>query len=174
MTLATQLVEFLDNRAALSAARAAERVARDAFIVAQFPLMNNLLASQIMAAVGSHSRLVVTSTVQTLVVSGRSFASLPQPVVNLVATVDTVPLTITFTPDLDFRFTDQFGRITCAASFDAKLRRSRAAAIARTLLDDGIQMRGTSSASLLILIDGAWVELSLSHLQDAFAALLLR
>lgn len=174
MTLATQMVEFLDTRAAIAAARAAERATRDAFIVAQFPVLNALLEELIRSAVGLHSRLIVTATPQTLAVTGRSFASLPQQIVNVAATIDTTTVNLTFTPTLEFRATDQFGRIDCVADFDAALRRSRAAAIAQSLLTDGIQMRGTTSAHLVISIAGAWTELSASHLEDASVALLLR
>jgi hypothetical protein len=174
MTLATRLVEFLDSRAAFAAARTAERAARDTFIQAQFPVLNTLLEQQVIAAVGAHSRLAVSSSAQTLAVTGRSFATLPQRIVTVSATVDVTPLTLTFTPTLEFRDTDQFGRIECVADFEATLRRSRAAAVAEILLTQGIQMRGTASAHLLIAIDGVWTELSLSHLEDAFAALTLR
>lgn len=174
MTLATRLVDFLDGRAALAAQRAADNAARDAFIVAQFPLLEARLEDQIRAAVGSHSRLAVTVTPQVLNVTGRTFTSLPRHVVSLTATVETAPLSLTFTPVLDFTHPNQFGRVECMASFEANLRRSRAAEIARSLLKEGIRMQGTSSAHLLIAANGAWAELSLSHLEDAFVALLLR
>jgi hypothetical protein len=174
MTLATRLVEFLDAQAERAALIAAERAARDAFIVTQFPQLNLLLEERMIAAVGSHSRLLLGATAQTLAVTGRSFATLPQRVLRLAATVGTLPLSITFTPALDFRFPDQFGRIECVPDFDASLRRSRAGAVARSLIEEGIQMRGSSSAHLMLLLDGRWTELTISHLEDAFAALLLR
>ena len=174
MTLATQLGEFLDSRTSLAAARTRERAARDAFIQAQFPLLNAVLVERITAAVGLHSRLALSTTVQTLAVTGRSFATLPQRVVTVAATVDVTPLRVTFTPTLDFRYPDQFGRVECVADFDATLRRSRAAAVAQSLLSEGIQMRGAFTAHLLVLIEGNWIELSPSHLVDACAALMLR
>lgn len=174
MTLATRLVEFLDSRAALTAARVADGAARDAFIVTQFPVLNARLEGQVRSAVGSHSRLTVTVTPQVLAVTGRTFATLPQRVIMLGAVVDTTPLNLTFTPLLDFTRPGQFGRIECVASFDANLRRSRAAGLARDLLGEGIRMQGTASAHLLLSVSGSWTELAVSHLEDAFAALLLR
>ena len=174
MTLALRIEEYLQAQADTDALRQAERLARDAFIQAEFPALNTHLRELLEDAVGVHSRLSVAGVAQTLTVTGRSFATLPQEVITVSATLAAPPMQVVFTPVLDFRNTDQFGTIEFAPDFDANLRRSRAGTIARYLRDNGIQMRGSTIANLLIAPFGDWIELSASHLEDALAALFLR
>jgi hypothetical protein len=174
VTLATKMVEFLDQRAARDASRAAARAARDTFIQTQFPLLNARLIDLLRIAVGLHSQVTVTTTTQTLQVTGHLFATLPQTVATVSATIDTQVSRVTFAPVLDFRAMDRFGLVGCAPDFEATPRRSRAGTLASHLLQEGIEMRGTTSAHLLVSPEGLRVELSVSHLEDALAALFFR
>jgi len=174
MTLAIRIEEFLQARQQRDAARTAARAARDAFVQAQFPLLNARLEDLLRSAAGTHSRLSVDTTAQVLAVAGRTFNTLPQTIVTVAATLDTQTLGMRFEPVLDARTVDQFGRVQCTIDFERTLRRSRAGAIARALLTDGIQMRGSTSSHLLIAPAGAWVELTASDLEVALAELMLQ
>jgi hypothetical protein len=174
MTLAAQLQDFLDARAARDAARQAQRLERDAFIQAQFPLLNARLIELIGEAVGLHSRLAVSTAPMVETVVGRSFESLNKTAVSVAATVEGTAQSVALTPRLDFREPDQFGALDCAIDFSYRPRRSRKDAVAAALLAGGVQMKGTTSAHLMLAARGAPVELSPALLEAAFAALLLR
>jgi len=174
MTLAIRIEQHLQARQRRQAERDAARTARDAFVQAQFPLLNARLLEIVRDAVGTHSRLNVTAVAQTLNVIGRSFATLPQTVVTVAATVDAQPLSLRFEPLLEFRGADQFGRVECTADFEPRLRSSRVADIARALLTAGVEMRGTSSGHLVFAPLGRPLELTADHIESALAELLLR
>lgn len=174
MTLAQRVEDYLGTRAAVAARRESERLARDTFIVGAFALLNQRFGELLSSAVGSHARLNIVQTAQTLTVSGRSFPSLPQPLRTVSALIDAAPLTLSFTPVLDFRETDQFGLIECVAGADITPRRSMGGKLLRYLLENGIQMRGATSAHLLIAPEGEWIELGASHLELALAECFLR
>lgn len=174
MSLAQRVEDYLGTRAAVAARRETERLARDAFILGAFPLLNQRFGELLLEAVGSHARLGIIQTNQTLLVNGRSFPSLPQPLRTVSALIDAVPLTLNFNPVLDFRFTDQFGLIQCVAGAEITTRRSMGGKLLRHLLEGGIQMRGSTSAHLLISPDGEWIELAASHLELALAECFLR
>lgn len=174
MTLAAQLQEYLDFRAARDAARQAARLDRDAFILAQFPLLNARLLAIVTDAVGLHSRLAITTTPLVETVVGRSFASLNKTAVRIAATLDGAVQTVSFTPRLDFAEPDQFGAVDCALDFSYRPRRSRSDAIAARLLASGVRMKGTTSAHLMLAAADGSAELSPGLIESALVALLLR
>lgn len=174
MSLAQRVDDFLSTRAAVAASRQAERSARDAFIQASVPLLNQRLGQLLVDAVGTHARLSITTTNQVLAVTGRSFPSLPQPVRSVWALIDAVPLALQFTPVLEFRMSDQFGLVQCVPGAPVTPRRSQGGKLLRYLLENGIVMRGRSSAHLLIAPEGDWIELGASHLELALAECFLR
>jgi hypothetical protein len=174
MTLAVRIEEVLLARAVREATRAAERAALDTFIQAEFPVLNARLRDLLVEVVGVHSRLTVTQVPLVLSVLNRSFTTLPQIVITVAANLEGIPRSVRFEPMLDFRDVSQFGLVQCTTDFDVRLRRSRGAALADSLLTTGIQMRGTTSSHLLINVAGAWVELSASDLEFALAELLLK
>jgi hypothetical protein len=174
MSLAQRVNDFLTTRAAVAAGRLAERSARDAFIQTAFPLLNQRFGQVLEDAVGSHARLNITTSNQTLTVIGRSFPSLPQPVRSVSALIDAVPVTLQWTPVLDFRMSDQFGLIQCMPGAPVTPRYSQGGKLLRYLLEHGIVMRGRSSAHLLIAPEGEWIELGASHLELALAECFLR
>ena len=174
MTLAARLQDYLDANAARDAARQAARLERDAFILAQFPLLNARLLERITDAVGLHSRLAIATTPMVETVVARSFATLDKTAVRVTAALTGAPQSATFTPRLDFREPDQFGAVDCTIDFSYRPRRSRGDAIAAQLLAVGVQMKGTSSAHLMFAAAGGALELSSGLLEAALVALLLR
>jgi hypothetical protein len=174
MTLAFQLQDYLDARAARDAARQAQRLERDAFIQAQFPLLNDRLIELVEEAVGLHSRLAVSTTPMVETVVGRSFATLDKSSVRVAATLNGVAQSVSFTPRLDFSQADQFGAVDCAIDFGYQPRRARRDALAARLLAGGVQMIGKTSAHLMFQGSAGPVELAPGLLEAALVALLLR
>jgi hypothetical protein len=174
MSLAFQLQDYLDSQAARAAARQAERLSRDAFIQAQFPVLNTRLLELLAEAVGEHSRLAIATTPLVENVIGRSFATLGKTVIRVTATLGAGAQTVTFTPRLEFRETDQFGAVDCTIDFAYAPRRSRRDAVAASLLAHGLQLKGTASAHLIVASAGGPVEAGVSFFESALAALLLR
>ena len=174
MTLAAQLQDFLDGRAARDAARQAARLERDAFILAQFPILNARLLELVSDAVGLHSRLAIAAVAMVETVTGRSFVSLPKNAVRVAASLGAATQTVTFTPRLDFREPGQFGAVDCTLDFDYRPRRSRNDLLATRLLAQGMQMTGAASAHLMLETAGGPVELSPGLIESALVALLLR
>jgi hypothetical protein len=174
MTLAARLQDYLDARAARDAARQAARLERDAFIQAQFPLLNASLITMIEDAVGLHSRLAISTAPMVETVVARSFTTLNKTAVRVSATLTGGAQSVAFTPRLDFREPDQFGAVDCTVDFDYRPRRSRKDAIAVQLLAGGVQMKGTSSAHLMFAAGGGPVELTPGLIESALGALLLR
>jgi hypothetical protein len=121
-------------------------------------------------ALGFNARVVVTVTPVITPVQGRTFATLNTRVVTVRSTIGATPQTVTFTPQLSFRETDQFGLIACSADFDVYPRRGRRDVIARTLLDRGIEMRGRTIGTLLLPRDEGPTQLAARDLEDAFTA----
>jgi hypothetical protein len=174
MTLAARLQDYLGARAARETERQAARLARDTFILAQFPLLNARLAGLVSEAVGLHSRLAVTHVAMVETVVGRTFAALPKNAVRVAAALDGVPRTVIFTPRLEFGAPGQFGAVDCTLDFAYRPRRSRADDLARRLLEGALRMSGTASAHLMLHAGGDPVELAPGHIESALAALLLR
>jgi hypothetical protein len=174
MSLAEQLQNYLDAQAARDAARQSQRLARDAFIQAHFPVLNAHLLDLLTEAVGQHSRLALTTIVLVDNVVGRSFATLNKTVIGVTATLGGTPQTVTFTPRLEFREAEQFGAVDCTLDFGYRPRRSRPDAIAANLLAYGLQMTGITSSHLMCPSAVVPVEASVSLLESALAAFLLR
>jgi hypothetical protein len=174
MSIAARIDPVLDGRQAKAAARAAERAARDAFIQAAFPPLIDRFAALLGAALGIDSRLALTATPVTLAVQGRSFATLNSRDFAAQASFNAAPRMVRFSPRLDFRAPDQFGLIECALDFPYVALRSRADSLAQALLGRGIQLRGKTSASLLLPLAGGLVEVSADMLEDAFHVWWLR
>jgi hypothetical protein len=174
MTLAAQVQGFLEARAAREAARVLARAERDAFILAQFPLLNARLVDLVSEAVGLHSRLAITVVPMVETVVGRTFATLPKTAVRVAASLGAATQTVSFTPRLEFRAPGQFGAVDCTLDFAYRPRRSRADEIARRLLAPGVQMTGTASAHLMLETADGPIELSPGHIESALVAFLLR
>lgn len=174
MSLAVQLQSYLDSQAARAAARQAQRLSRDAFILAQFPVLNARLLELVTDAVGQHSQLSLATTPLVENVTGRSFATLNKTAIRVTAALGGAPQTVAFMPRLEFRAVDQFGAVDCTIDFAYAPRRSRRDAIAASLLAHGAQMSGATSAHLMLTSAGGPIEADVSTLESALAALLLR
>lgn len=175
MTLADRIDPTLAARARLAADRAAERSARDAFIVAQFALLGTRFDSLLRSALGRHSAVTLAVLPLTLLVQGRSFATLAVDTWRVTTSLNGTPQSVRFTPVLDFRAPDQFGLIECSLDFPVEPGRTRAARVAQRLTGSGVQLRGKTVASLLLEQRGdGLAELRADDLEDAFAAWWLR
>jgi hypothetical protein len=174
MTLAARLDGYLTRRAQREAAATAARATRDAFIQAQFPLLNQRLIDLVTAAVGQHSRLTLAATALTETVTGRSFASLAKTALEVRADLDGGLQTIAFTPRLAFGDEAQFGVVACTASFAFTPRARNADRMAALLLAEKLQMRGTGVAALMLAAPDGFIEAGATLFEEALAALLLR
>jgi hypothetical protein len=174
MTIADRIAPLLSARQARTAARDAERAQRDTFIQAQFALLGARFEALLRAALGLHSRFTFVATTVVQPVQNRTFATIALPDWTITASFNATPQAVHFAPRLDFRAPDQFGLVECALGFPYAPRRSRADVVARTLLENGVQLRGKGTASLLLPLPDGPVELSVSHLEDAFRAWWLR
>lgn len=168
MSVANRIAPTLAARQARASARAAEREARDGFIMAQLPLLGGAFEAMLRAALGIDTRISLGITPLTYTVQGLSFASLTVDTWVARCSLDAPTRGVTFTPALDFRERDQFGRIGCALDFPYAPGRGRADRIARVLLERGIQLRGTTTASLLLPLDSGARPLEVDDLEQVF------
>lgn len=174
MSIADLIAPTLAARQARAAALAAERAARDAFIQAQFPLLDDQFESMLRAGLGLDARIVIQVNPVTYTVQGRSFASLTVNTWTAAFTLDGTTRSVTFTPALDFHERDQFGLIACTLDFPYTPGRSRTDKLARVFLERGIQMRGTSIGNLLLPLDSGVRPLGVSDIEDIFSLWWLR
>lgn len=177
MSIADDIPNVLAARAARQAQSNAERLARDAFIQAQFPLMAERFEALLQEALGVHAQLSVNVTPVMLSVQGRSFANLPIRVLRVRSTLAAEPQTVTFTPQLDFRGADQFGRLICTIDFNFAPRPHRNDLIALALLNQGIGFCGNTVARLQrpsVPSDRGDKDLGSADLEAAFNAWWLR
>lgn len=177
MSIADDIPNVMAARAARQAERNDERSARDAFIQAQFPLMAERFEVLLQEALGVHSQLNVQITPVVLPVQGRNFAALPIRVVRVRSMLAADAQTVTFTPQLDFRGADQFGRLICTIDFNFAPRPNRNDLVALALLNQGIGICGSTVARLQrpsVPSDRGDKDLSRADLEAAFSAWWLR
>lgn len=174
MTIAARIAPTLAARQARADALAAERSARDVFIVAQFAALAPRFDALLRAALGIDARVTITTAPLIHPVLGRSFATLTVTTWAVRASFNAVPQTVRFTPQLDFREPDQFGLIACAIDFPYAPARSRGDRVARALLDRGVQLRGKTTASLSLPSSDGLHDLGSDDLEAAFAVWWLR
>lgn len=174
MTIAAQIDPMLARRQAKAAARDAERAARDVFIQAQFALLGARFEALLREALGLHSQFTLTVTPVSYAVQNRTFATLNLNTWSVTATFNAAPQTVSFAPRLDFREPDQFGLVECALDFAYAPLRSRGDATAQALLARGVQLRGKTTASLLLPLPEGPAELRAADLEDALRVWWLR
>ena len=174
MSIADQLSPVLAAREARRAAIESERTTRDAFIVAQFAVLCASFDAMLRQALGIDSRITITVTPLNHIVQGRSFAVLTVDTWSVVGTFNGAPQTVAFTPRLDFREPDQFGLVECALDFRYVPGRTPADRVARMLMEQGVQLRGRSVASLQVPSGQNTRELKAADLEQAFTAWWLR
>lgn len=174
MSIAALIPPVLARRQAREAERAAGRAARDAFIQAQFALLGTRFDALLREALGLHSGFTLAVTPISYAVQNRTFTVLNLNTWSVTALFNGAPQTVAFAPRLDFREPDQFGLVECALDFPWAPLRSRADAIAVTLLERGVQLRGKDTASLLLPLPEGAAELRAAHLEDALRVWWLR
>jgi len=167
--------EELARLAAQSAGVQQQRAARDAFIVAQFPLLDASFASTVDSAVGSDSHLAVTHTPATDHFTNHSFASLNKTVTGVQSTLYGAPETVTFTPALQSLDAAQFAVISIATDGvpDSTVSDPGDPAFL-AMLQRGIWMRGTTVGALVVPQGSAFTAFNGDMLQGFLAALFIR
>lgn len=174
MTVAAQIDATLAARQARADARAAERVQRDGFIVAGFALLGDRFGELLRGALGIDARIRLTVTPVMIPVVGRSFVNLAFDTWTVDANFNGAPQSVTFTPRLDFRQTDQFGTIGCTIDFAYAPGRGPGDDLAAILLGTGIQLRGRTLAKLLLPTAHGARNLLAGDLEAAFLVWWLR
>jgi hypothetical protein len=139
----------------LAAANLKARAQRDDFIQTQFPLLDTAFAQMTDTATGSGPALSVVHTPATETITGHTFTTLTKTVTTIQSKLYGPPETLTFTPALESIDTDQFAIIKIA--FDGPISRAGNAPNAQmyqTIQTRGILMRGSTSAHLVVPVDG--------------------
>ena len=158
-------------------ARQTARNARDAFIVANWPVIDAAFAAMIANVTGVHPRLAVVSTLVTDVFTGHAFPTLDKTVTTVVSTLYGSPERVQFTPALESVDTNQFGVIRVdVAGFTPSIGNggSPQGARFRSLLERGVILEGQDHASTSLKIDDHYEPLTAELLEGFLAALLVR
>ncbi|HEX2330564.1 MAG TPA: hypothetical protein VHN74_17710 [Candidatus Angelobacter sp.] len=163
------------RRAAQAAITQQNRADRDAFIVAQWPLLDKAFSDMVDATVGSDPHLTVTHTTATDSFSNHTFASLNKTITAVKSTLNGAPETVTFTPFLRSVAPDQFGVVSITTDgLPNAITSDPGAQLFADLLKEGILMRGKTAGSLVVLDDGQFTNLTAETLQGFLAALFIR
>jgi len=160
-----------------AAARAGERAARDAFIAAQFPVLDAAFNALVDEATGAHPRLAVVRTPVTDPFTNRGFASLDKTVTDVRSTLYGPLEQVRFTPGLESVDPEQFGIIRVATEgLTPKLGGGGGqGAPLRAMLERGIVMRGREAPGSLGVALGNEVRPLTAELLESFlAALFIR
>jgi hypothetical protein len=152
------------------------RAQRDAFIQAKFPLLDAAFAQMIDAATGNGPALSVVHSPATETVTNHTFTTLAMTVTTIQSTLYGPQETLTFTPALESNDTDQFAIIKIA--FDGPgsgTGNVPNAQMYQTIQGRGILMRGSTSAHLVVPVEGKnFTELTASILEKFLAWLFIR
>jgi len=163
-----------ENRLALRAASVqAQRAARDAFIVAQFPLLDTAFASLVDTTVGTDPKLIVTHTPATDTFTNHTFATLNRTITNVRSTLYGTAENVLFTPSLESIDADEFAVIRITTDLPDVATQNLDSAFA-DILRRGILMRGKTTASLVAPQNGNFVTLTSDLLEGFLAALFIR
>lgn len=149
--LAERFRETLQRLGSVETERRAVRAARDQVIAARFPALDAAFVAMVRSVTGIHPRLAVVTTPTADTFTGRGFATLDRTIVEVRSTLYGAVEGVRFTPALEAVAQDQFGviRVTldnATAAFPANGQ----GALLRSVLDRGVLMRGTDSASLVV------------------------
>ena len=163
------------RRASQSAATQQKRADRDAFIVAQWTLLDTALASLVDSTVGAEGHLSITHTPATDTFTNHTFVSLNKTVTTVQSTLNGAPEKLTFTPSLESIDPDQFGvvRIT-TDGLPYSITADPGAQVFADMLKRGILMRGKTTSSLVVPDGSNFLTLSGDLLEGFLAALFIR
>src|SRR5260370_953162 len=129
----------LTQRAANTQAR---RAARDAFIQAQFPLLDTAFAAMVDTTVGSEAHLTLTHTPATDTFTNHTFVSLNKTITNVKSTLYGTPENVLFTPSLESIDPDEFAVIRVTTDGLSKVATENLERVFADMLRRGILMRG--------------------------------
>jgi hypothetical protein len=147
------------------------RADRDAFIQAQFPLLDAAFSAMVDVAVGTDPRLAIVRTPTTDTFTNHTFASLPKTVIEVRSTLYGPVESVRFTPALQSIYPDQFAVIQVRTDGVPNLTANPSV---RGIQNRGILMRGSTSASLVISTDHAFTTLTAALLEEYLATLFIR
>jgi hypothetical protein len=147
------------------------RADRDAFIQAQFPLLDAAFSTMMDVAVGTDPRLAIVSTPAIETFTNHTFASLAKTVIEVRSTLYGPTESVRFTPALQSIYPDQFAVIRVRTDGVPDLT---ANPLVKAIQDRGILMRGSTSASLVIPIGDNFATLTALLLEDYLATLFIR
>jgi len=152
------------------------RARRDAFIQAQFPILDAAFAQMVEAVTGSGPALKVVHTPATETITNHTFTTLTKTVTTIQSTLYGPQESLTFTPALESIDTDQFAIIKIA--FDGPISSVGNVPnmqMYQTIQSRGILMRGSTSAHLVVPVDGKnFTELTPSILERFLAGIFIR
>jgi hypothetical protein len=173
--LADRFVEAVDKLEADAAAVEEARAARDAFIEANFPALDQAFVNMVQAVTGTHSRLAVFMTPVIDTFTNRGFTSLTKTVVEIRSTLYGPIERVTFTPALEAVSPNQFGVIRVETEGTAtQFGADEDAALFKSLLDRGVVMEGQETASLSVVSGETYEPLTAGVLEDFLARLFIR
>jgi hypothetical protein len=152
----------------------AQRAARDAFIQAQFPLLDAAFAAMVDSTVGSEAHLTVTHTPATDTFTNHSFASLNKTITNVQSILYGTQENVIFTPFLESIEPDEFAVIRIATDGLPDAATENLDSFFGEVLGRGILMRGKTTASLVVPDGGNFSPLTPGLLEGFLAALFIR
>jgi hypothetical protein len=163
------------RRASQASATQQKRTARDAFIVAQWPLLDAAFAKLVDSSVGTEAHLSITHTPATDNFSNHTFASLNKTITTVQSTLNGAAEKITFTPFLESIDPDQFGVIRITTDgLPYSITSDPGEQIFADLLARGILMRGKTTSSLVAPDGNNFLTLTGDLLVGLLAALFIR
>jgi hypothetical protein len=169
--LGERFQQIVNRRNQANAQTNADRSQRDAFIQAQFPVLDTVFAGLVDAAVGTGPLLSVTHTPATDTVHNRTFTSLNKTVTEVNSTLYGPTETVRFTPGLSFTYPEQFGVISLTKEGGPDPSADpRFSDVFRT----GLLMSGTQTAALLAPQAGNFSPVTAAYLENLLAQLLIR
>ena len=163
------------RRASQTAATQQARNVRDAFIVAQWPLLDAAFAAMVDAAVGTEAHLLTTHAPATDHFTNHTFLSLNKTITTVQSTLNGAPEKVTFTPSLESKDADQFGVIRIATDgLPYSITSDPGAQVFADMLQRGILMKGKTTSSLVVPDGSNFMALSKELLEGFLAALFIR
>lgn len=171
--LATKFQEALDKLQADATSRQQASTQRDAFIQAQFPVLDAAFSAMVSRVCGTHPRLALVKTVVIDTVTNHTFATLTKTVIEVRSTLYGPLEVVTFTPALEAIAADQFAVIHATTEGLTATGEGWASSL-KSLLERGILMRGKTAASLVLAKGEGFEPLTDALLESFLAALFIR
>ena len=173
--LADKFKTTFDALQAKAAKDQAARLDRDKVIQSKFPALDAAFSKLVDGATGSHPRLAVVKTPVTDTFTNRGFTTLDKTVIEIRSTLYGPLERVVCTPGLESVDPDQFGVIKVAAhDVQAKPGGGESAIRAKSILERGVLMRGTTEAQLCIAIGSNYEPLSSQAIEDFLEGLFIR